>query len=63
MDVFGLCDAEESFLSAESLLIQLGFGGPSQGLDRIPQRFLQASQVFSLDGFLVEILALMLYFL
>ena len=30
---------------AENLLILLGFGGPSQGLDRIPERFLQPSQV------------------
>lgn len=30
---------------AENLLILLGFGGPSQGLDRIPERFLQPSQL------------------
>jgi len=30
---------------AENLLMLLGFGGPSQGFDRIPERFLQPSQV------------------
>lgn len=30
---------------AENLLLLLGFGGPSQGFDRIPERFLQPSAV------------------
>lgn len=45
IDPFGMYDEEDSFPSAEELLIQLGFGGPSQGLDRVPERFLQSSQV------------------
>ena len=45
MDVFGMCDDEYSIPSAEDLLLQMGFGGPSHGLDRVPERFLQSSQV------------------
>lgn len=45
LDVFGVCDDEYSLPSAEDLLLQMGFGGPSHGLDRVPERFLQSSQV------------------
>ncbi len=47
MDAFGMCDDEYSLPSAEDLLLQMGFGGPSQGLDRVPERFLQSSQVIT----------------
>ena len=39
-DIFGNEEPD-----AENMLMQLGFGGPSQGFDRIPERFLQPSQV------------------
>lgn len=48
LEAFGLCDDEDSFPSAEDLLLQMGFGGPSHGLDRVPERFLQPSQVIRL---------------
>lgn len=49
MDAFGYYEEEDSFPAAEDLLIQLGFGGPSQGLDRVPERFLQSSQVIKFN--------------
>jgi len=39
-DIFGNEEPD-----AENMLMQLGFGGPSQGFDRIPERFLQPSQL------------------
>lgn len=47
MDMFGTADEEDSFPAAEDFLLELGFGGPPQGLERIPERFLQSSQVCS----------------
>lgn len=44
-DPFGLLDEDECFPTAEELLLELGFGGPAQGIDRVPERFLQPSQV------------------
>lgn len=39
-------DEDDSlYPSAEDFLFELGFGGPPQGIERIPQRFLQSSQV------------------
>ncbi|XP_045034253.1 uncharacterized protein LOC116933195 isoform X1 [Daphnia magna] len=49
LEAFGLCDDEDSFPSAEDLLLQMGFGGPSHGLDRVPERFLQPSQMRGVD--------------
>ena len=37
-------DSEEEY-PVEELLLDLGFGGPAQGLERVPERFLQPSQV------------------
>lgn len=40
----GDVDDEDEY-PAEQLLLNLGFGGPPQGLERVPERFLQPSQV------------------
>ena len=44
-DPFGLLDEDEYFPTAEEVLLELGFGGPAQGIDRVPERFLHPSQV------------------
>ena len=43
LDGFG--EEENTFQSTEDFLLELGFGGPSLGLERVPERFLQSSQV------------------
>lgn len=54
MDMFGTADEEDSFPAAEDFLLELGFGGPPQGIERIPERFLQSSQVDIFLFFLVK---------
>lgn len=49
-DPFGFMDEEEHCPTAEEVLLELGFGGPAQGVERVPERFLHPSQVGTASG-------------